>query len=152
MYSYSVEKIRNKVYNAELVRPIRKEGDSMKYVRQFGIILGITFNGEILNSIVPLPIPASIYGLVLMLILLVTGVIRLEQIKETGVFLIEIMPMMFIPAAVGLMVSWQSLESILLQVIVITLISTVLVMVVAGKITQWIVYRKEGHQDERDVI
>ncbi len=152
MYSYSVEKIRNKVYNAELVRPIRKEGDSMKYVRQFGIILGITFIGEILNSIVPLPIPASIYGLVLMLILLVTGVIRLEQIKETGVFLIEIMPMMFIPAAVGLMVSWQSLESILLQVIVITLISTVLVMVVAGKITQWIVYRKEGHQDERDVI
>ncbi|ADZ84391.1 CidA/LrgA family protein [Cellulosilyticum sp. ST5] len=124
----------------------------MKYVRQFGIILGITFIGEILNSIVPLPIPASIYGLVLMLILLVTGVIRLEQIKETGVFLIEIMPMMFIPAAVGLMVSWQSLESILLQVIVITLISTVLVMVVAGKITQWIVYRKEGHQDERDVI
>ena len=152
MYSYSVEKIRNKVYNAELVRPIRKEGDSMKYVRQFGIILGITFIGEIQNSIVPLPIPASIYGLVLMLILLVTGVIRLEQIKETGVFLIEIMPMMFIPAAVGLMVSWQSLESILLQVIVITLISTVLVMVVAGKITQWIVYRKEGHQDERDVI
>ena len=124
----------------------------MKYVRQFGVILGITFIGEILNSIVPLPIPASIYGLVLMLILLVTGVIRLEQIKETGVFLIEIMPMMFIPAAVGLMVSWQSLESILLQVIVITLISTVLVMVVAGKITQWIVYRKEGHQDERDVI
>ena len=124
----------------------------MKYVRQFGIILGITFIGEILNSIVPLPIPASIYGLVLMLILLVTGVIRLEQIKETGVFLIEIVPMMFIPAAVGLMVSWQSLESILLQVIVITLISTVLVMVVAGKITQWIVYRKEGHQDERDVI
>lgn len=124
----------------------------MKYVRQFGIILGITFIGEILNSVVPLPIPASIYGLVLMLILLVTGVIRLEQIKETGVFLIEIMPMMFIPAAVGLMVSWQSLESILLQVIVITLISTVLVMVVAGKMTQWIVYRKEGHQDERDVI
>ncbi len=124
----------------------------MKYIRQFGIILAITFVGELLNSLLPLPIPASIYGLVLMLILLVTGVIRLEQIKETGVFLIEIMPMMFIPAAVGLMVSWKSLQGILLQVIVITLISTVLVMVVAGKMTQWIVYRKEDHQDERDII
>ena len=124
----------------------------MKYVRQFGIILAITFVGELLNSLLPLPIPASIYGLVLMLILLVTGVIRLEQIKETGVFLIEIMPMMFIPAAVGLMVSWKSLQGILLQVIIITLISTVLVMVVAGKMTQWIVYRKEERQDERDII
>ena len=124
----------------------------MKYIRQFGIILAITFVGELLNSLLPLPIPASIYGLVLMLILLVTGVIRLEQIKETGVFLIEIMPMMFIPAAVGLMVSWKSLQGILLEVIIITLISTVLVMVVAGKMTQWIVYRKEERQDERDII
>lgn len=124
----------------------------MKYVRQFGIILTITFMGELLNSILPLPIPASIYGLVLMFILLVAGIIRLEQIKETGTFLIEIMPMMFIPAAVGLMASWERLKGILLQVIAITLISTVLVMVVAGRMTQWMVYRKDERQNERDII
>ena len=75
----------------------------MKYLRQFGIILLITFLGEILKTIIPLTIPASIYGLVLMLIALQTKAIHLDSVEDAGVFLIEIMPVMFIPAAVGLM-------------------------------------------------
>ena len=39
----------------------------MKYVRQIGIILGITLAGEFLNKILPLPVPAGVYGLFLML-------------------------------------------------------------------------------------
>ena len=110
----------------------------MKCMKQFGIILAITFLGELLRYLLPLPIPASIYGLVLMLLVLKLGVVKLEQVKETGDFLIEIMPMMFIPAAVGLLSSWDSLKDIWIPVVVITLATTVIVMAVTGLVTQTI--------------
>ena len=78
----------------------------MKYVKQFGIILLISFAGESLNYLLPLPVPASIYGLVLMFLCLQLRVFRLEDVRDTALFLIEIMPLMFIPAATGLMASW----------------------------------------------
>ena len=83
----------------------------MKYLRQFAIILCISFLGELLHIFIPLPIPASVYGLVLMLTALCTGRLKSEQVKETSAFLIEIMPVMFIPAAAGLLDSWPSLNS-----------------------------------------
>ena len=75
----------------------------MKYVRQFCIILVFSFLGEILHTLIPLPIPASVYGLVLLLIALCVKIVKVEQVKEASKFLIEIMPVMFIPAAAGLL-------------------------------------------------
>ena len=75
----------------------------MKYIRQFVIILFISFIGEALKYVLPLPIPASIYGLVLMFVLLETKVLKVEAVQDAGKFLIEIMPMMFIPAVSGLL-------------------------------------------------
>lgn len=110
----------------------------MKYLRQFGIILAVTCAGELLRYYIDLPIPSSIYGLILMLLLLRTRLIKVENVKETGIFLIDIMPLMFIPAGVGLILSWKQLSSVLIPVCVITVISTILVMVVAGKVTDYI--------------
>ena len=64
----------------------------MKLLYQFGVIMTVTFLGEILHGLIPLPIPASIYGLLLMLAALCTGVVRLEKVKIAGDFLLEIMP------------------------------------------------------------
>ena len=63
----------------------------MKYLKQFGMILFISFLGEILRAVIPLPIPASIYGLVLMLAALMTHLLPLEAVQDSGKFLIEIM-------------------------------------------------------------
>ena len=115
----------------------------MKYIRQLLLILLVTFIGEVLKYLIPLPIPASIYGLLLLLAALLTGVIRLEAVKDTAKFLIEIMPLMFIPAAVGLLDSWAALSDIFLEVIVITVVSTVLVMGISGMVTQFIIRRGE---------
>lgn len=115
----------------------------MKYVKQFMLILFIAFLGEILHYFLPLPVPASIYGLLILLLALLGGVIRLDMVKETGKFLIEIMPIMFIPSSVGLLESWGALREYLVPVIVISVVSTVLVMGVAGRVTQWIMRRKE---------
>ena len=119
----------------------------MKFLKQFSIILFISFLGEILHMLIPLPVPASVYGLVLMLGALITGILKLGQVRETAAFLIEIMPVMFIPAGVGLMESWSSLQPVWLPVILITIVTTILVMAVTGKVTQAMI-RKEK-KDER---
>ena len=56
----------------------------MKFIKQFSIILLITFLGELLHILIPLPIPASVYGLVLMLIALRSGLVKVEHVKETA--------------------------------------------------------------------
>ena len=66
----------------------------MKYLKQFLIILTISFIGEILNKYIPLPVPASIYGIVIMLLCLLLKIIKLEQVKDAADFLIAIMPVM----------------------------------------------------------
>lgn len=115
----------------------------MKLLYQFGIILGMSFFGEVLYALIPLPIPASIYGLVLMLVCLGTKVIKLSQVKIAADFLIDIMPPMFIPAAVGIVVVWADLQEILVQVLVITVVSTIVVMVCTGKVSQAVIRAKK---------
>ena len=119
----------------------------MKFLRQFMIILLLSFLGEVLKMFIPLPIPASVYGLVLMLLCLVTGILKTSQVKEAAFFLIEIMPVMFIPAAAGLIDSWKVLQPLLLPILVITVVITIFVMVVTGKIAQKIA-QKRGIKNE----
>lgn len=119
----------------------------MKYFRQFVIILVVTFIGEVLKYFIPLPIPASIYGLVIMLLLLKSKIIPLDQVKDAGNFLIEIMPLMFIPAAVSLLVSWDALKDIFIPVIVITILTTIIIMVITGKVTQRIIKSERGRKN-----
>ena len=114
----------------------------MKYLIQFEIILAISLVGELLNRLIPLPVPASIYGMLLLFTALCTGVIKLSQVRETGKFLISIMPLMFIPAAVGLIDNWAVMKDFLTAIIAISLVSTVAVMAVSGHITQFIINRK----------
>lgn len=111
----------------------------MKYIKQFGIILAVTCVGELLKHFIALPVPGSIYGLVLLLVLLILKVIKLEQVKEAGEFLIEIMPLMFIPAGVGLITAWEQIRGMLLPLCVIVPLSTCIVMGVTGKVTDFII-------------
>ena len=122
----------------------------MKLLYQFGVILAVTFVGELLYALLPLPIPASIYGLIVMLICLGTKVVKLSQVKIAADFLIDIMPPMFIPAAVGLIVVWGDLKEILIPVVVITCLSTVIVMVCTGKVTQTLIRRKQKTGEMKD--
>lgn len=121
----------------------------MKYLRQLLIILIFSFIGEILHSLIPIQVPASIYGLVLLFIALLTGIIQLPQVKEAAKYLIEIMPLMFIPAGVGLLESWGDLKSILVPVLILLVVSTVLVMGVSGKVTQGMIQRSKRKEAKK---
>lgn len=122
----------------------------MKYIRQFTIILFISLAGEIIHLLVPLPVPASIYGLLIMLIGLRKKWIPLEAVEDVSIFLIDIMPLMFIPAAVGLLDSWGVLRPILVPFLVITLLSTIIVMVITGKVTQLFIKNNRNGKAEKN--
>ena len=110
----------------------------MKHVQQFSIILLISVIGELLKTFLPLPVPASVYGLIIMLVALLTGILKLDQVKGAADFLVEIMPV-FVPAGAGLITAWSSLKPICVPVLIMTFISTVIVMVVTGKVTQGVI-------------
>ena len=122
----------------------------MKYLKQFLIILVISYAGELLKYVLPLPIPASIYGMVILLVGLLTGLIALDAVKDVGKFLIEIMPVMFIPAGVGLMSSWGTLKPLLLPVSIITVVTIVIVMAATGKVSQWVIRKGKSDKEENE--
>ena len=123
----------------------------MKWMKQFGIILLISFVGEILENWIPLPIPASIYGIILLFLCLKLNIIPHEAVHETGKFLIEIMPLMFIPAAVGLLETWDVIAPAWLEYVAVTVISTWVVMIVSGRVTQFVIRRKRKDVQENYV-
>ncbi len=111
----------------------------MKYLKEGAIIFGITLAGEGLNHVLPLPVPSGVYGLFLLLVLLCIGILKLEAVEATGNFLLDIMPVLFIPASVGLMESYGDMREILIPLVVICLVSTAVVMIVTGKVAEWMI-------------
>ncbi len=124
--------------------------EEMKYLKQCCIIFGITMAGELLNALLPLPVPAGVYGLFLLLAGLCAGIVKLEQVEEAGSFLLDIMPVMFIPVTVGLIENYDLIKAVAIPLVVISAASTVIVMAVTGKASEFLVSLtgKEKKQDE----
>nr|WP_318712150.1 CidA/LrgA family protein [uncultured Treponema sp.] len=108
----------------------------MNYVNQFCIILAFSFTGEVLNRLIPLPVPASIYGLVLLFLALEFKILRVEHIKEVSKFLLGIMSIFFVPSSVGFINALPLMKKYGIQFALIGIVSTFIVFGVTGRITQ----------------
>jgi holin-like protein len=117
-------------------------GGFMKYIFQFARIMGFCLAGELLHRVLPLPIPAGIYGLVLLAAALLTGIVKLEQVKQTGDFLTSIFPLLFVPTVAGVMEAWDLIAGNLIPIAIALVPITWLVMAVAGRVTQIIMDRR----------
>ncbi len=121
----------------------------MKYLRQFTIIIAVTFLAEVLAWLIPAPIPASIYGLVIMFLAFYFKVVKVAWVRETATFFIEIMPVIFIPAGVGILVAGDLLVKNLFPFVVITLVSTIAVIASCGVIAQYFYNQTLKKEKER---
>ena len=120
-----------------MYRNFAKRGSNkVKYIFQFARITAFCLAGEILAAVLPLPIPASVYGLLLMVAALKTGLLKLEQVRETGLFLTGIFPLLFVPAAAGVMELGSQLINLLLPAVLAIVPVTALVMAVTGMVAQ----------------
>lgn len=109
---------------------------SLAHVGRLGVILGVSFAGEALHALLPLPIPAGVYGLCLMLLLLCARVLKADFLRPTAEWLIGIMPLLFVPAAVGLMDVWGVLSPVLLPFALCVTVVTAVVMAVTGLVVE----------------
>ena len=117
----------------------------MKYIKQLLIILAFSFLGEALQALIPLPIPAAIYGLVLLLIALCTKLLKPDHVADTANFLIGIMPLLFVAPAAKIMAYWGVIKENWLPIIAITVISTFVVFAVAGLVTKLVRKGAKNH-------
>ena len=116
----------------------------MKYFSQILIILGFTLAGEALQRLVPLPIPASVYGLALLFTALCLKLVRLEQVKEAGTFLTSILSVLFVSPTVGIVDDWELIREDLLPILLLLTASTVLTFAVSGRLAQHFLKGGEG--------
>ena len=115
----------------------------MKYLSQFLIILGFTLAGEALQRMVPLPIPASVYGLILLFTALCLKVVKLEQVRQAGTFLSSILSLLFVSPTVGIVDDWGLIQGDLLPILLLLAGSTVVAFGISGRVAQWIL-KKDG--------
>lgn len=120
----------------------------MKYVKQMAIIGGISFIGEVLHLLLPLPVPASVYGLIILLTCLFCRVIKLEQVEESAEFLITIMPVMFISPTVSIMAMIGGVKDSILGIFVTAFVSTIIVMVITGWVAQIVIRVRRGKENQ----
>ena len=119
----------------------------MKLVFEFARIAAFCFAGEVCHLVLPLPIPASVYGLLLLLAALKFGWVKLENVRTAALFLIGIFPLLFVPAAAGVMELWVEMGQMLIPILIAVIPVTVLVMVSAGKTTQALTGRGKKEAD-----
>ena len=121
----------------------------MKYLKQLCLIVLFSFLGELCRFLIPYPIPASIYGMVLMAAALFLKLIDPEHVRDAGSFLTSILPILFVSPLVNLMEYWGQLKENLVPFLVIVITSTVVVFAVSGTVTQLLMKRidKKGGAD-----
>ncbi len=103
----------------------------MRILGQICLILGFAFAGELLAFFVPLGIPASVFGLVLLLTALKTGIVKPEYINDTARFLSGNMAFFFVPPAVSIVSTYSLIHSVLFKLIIICLLSTLVTFLTA---------------------
>lgn len=119
----------------------------MKYLKQILLIVVFSFAGELCHRYIPYPIPASIYGMVLLFAALACKVIRIEAVGETGNFLVDLLPVLFVAPVVGLVDCWPQLQAVLLPLFVIVVVTTIFTFWVSGAVTK-LLCRKRGQNHE----
>ena len=108
----------------------------MQYLKQIALILVFSFLGEVCRAFVPLPIPASIYGMVLLFAALSLKIVKSAQVRDAGAFLTSILPVLFVAPAVNLMDCWEQMSDAILPLAVIVAVTTVITFGAAGLVTK----------------
>ena len=123
----------------------------MKHLSQITIIAAVSLLGELLHYLIPLPIPGSIYGLALMFILLLFGIVKVDHVKDVGDWLISLMPIMFVAPLVSLIGSFEECGKFIIPIIIAATVSTVIVMAVTGVISQILINIHDKKEERKNV-
>ena len=112
----------------------------MKILKQFGVIFGVCWVSLVIEHYLPFSFPASVIGMILLLLCLLTGFLKIEHVQEKADFL-------FVPAGVSIINYFDILKSTVLQLLVICVVSTIVTFAVtayAVTLTVKLMEKKKG--------
>ena len=118
----------------------------MQYLKQFTVIIAISALSELLAIFIPLPIPASIYGMSLLFLLLMTGVLKLKQVESAANLLLGIMPALFVVSGAGLITSYGQIAENFLSWVAVNIGSTIMILATTGILAQGLIRRKKAKE------
>lgn len=121
----------------------------MKLLRELLIILVIYFVGEFTSKLFNLPVPGNIIGMILLLILLCTKVIKLQMIETISKFLLDHLAFFFIPAGVGLLTSLDVIKNNWGKLLFLCLVTTIIVIAVTSLTIEFMTSKKLTKQEEK---
>lgn len=121
----------------------------IKIAMQISIIYIIYAAGNYISRLIAdiIVIPGNIIGMIILFLLLISNVLKLSTIEETGNFMLKYMGFFFVPLTVGLMESYKLVQRSIIQIIVILFVSCIIVMFVTGKVTDALISYKEKKVD-----
>ena len=118
----------------------------MHYLKQFAVIIAISAISELLAIFIPLAIPASIYGMSLLFLLLMTGVLKLKQVESAANLLLGIMPALFVVSGAGLITSYGQIAENFLSWVAVNIGSTIVILATTGLLAQGMIRRKKAKE------
>lgn len=108
----------------------------MKTLKQFSLILIILFIAQILQQRYSLPIPGTILGMMILLLLLITRIMKLERVEKVSNVLLEHLTLFFVPSVVGIMNLFDKVKDLWIYLFITLLTSTMVVIAVTGLTVQ----------------
>ena len=118
----------------------------MQYLKQFTVIIAISALSELLAIFIPLPIPASIYGMSLLFLLLMIGVLKLKQVESAANLLLGIMPALFVVSGAGLITSYGQIAENFFSWVAVNIASTIVILATTGLLAQGLIRRKQAKE------
>ena len=110
----------------------------MKILKQFGVIFGVCWVSLVIEHYLPFSFPASVIGMILLLICLLTGFLKIEHVQEKADFLMENMAFFFVPAGVSVMNYFDILKSTLVPFLIICIVSTIITFAATAYSVQFV--------------
>ena len=126
-------------------------GQGMKYLIQFTIIMTFVFLGEGLAYLIPFPIAGSVYGMILLFLALVLGVVKLAWVADIADFFHSIMGLFFIAPAVAIIDIWADISDVW-PILVVLLVLTYLVSILMTGVTTQSMINKFDKKSKENVI
>jgi len=123
----------------------------MSIIAELALIFGICLAGEGIAALLPVAFPSSVIGLLLLLALLFSGVLKTRHIQRVTEFFMVNMAFVFVPACVSIMAQFDLIRPQLLAFLGICLLTTPLVYCVTAWTVQGIMAlrSRRGKEDAR---
>ena len=124
----------------------------MNVIAELALIFGICLAGEGIAAILPVKFPGTVIGMILLIVLLFTGVIKKRHIQRVAEFLVANMSFVFLPPCVAIMEHFEAVKGQLLPIFAICFLTTPLVYAVtAWTVQAMMLRRRRGKEGEKHV-